>query len=103
MPRLEDIKNGNFVVTDRTSLSHNGQVYRGKKQINELVDRVLPDSEGANDSKANKAARKLSKADAKKRDDQQAAASPAPTKGGNKPAAAATPPAEAPGDTTDAK
>lgn len=103
MPRLEDIKSGDFVVTDRTSLSHNGQVYRGKKQINELVARVLPDSEGANDSKANKAARKLSKTEAKKRDDQRAAASPAPTAGANKPSAAATPPATTPGDATSSK
>lgn len=103
MPRLEDIKNGNFEVTDRTSLSHNGQVYRGKKAINELVARVLPDSEGANDSKANKAARKLSKAEAKKRDDNRAAASPAPSANANKPSDAATPPAEAPAQPASSK
>lgn len=95
MPRLEDIKNGSFVVTERTSLSHNGQVYRGKKAINELVARVLPESEGADDSKSNKAARKLSKSEQRRQDAQRQAASPAPTPGGNKPAAAATPPAEA--------
>lgn len=95
MPRLEDIKNGNFEVTERTSLSHNGQVYRGKKAINELVARVLPDeSEQDNDSKANKAAKRLNKTETAKRDKQRADASPAPAAGANKPSDAATPPAD---------
>lgn len=94
MPRLEDIKNGNFEVTDRTSISHNGQVYRGKKAINELVERVLPaESEGKNDSKANKAARKLSKSEQRRHDSQRAGASVATAKNAE-PSAAATPPSE---------
>lgn len=40
--KLQDIRDGKIVVTGQTSITHNGTVYRGKKQIAELIDRVLP-------------------------------------------------------------
>lgn len=45
--RLQDIKDGKIKINDTTSISYGGQVYRGKKAINDLVDRVLPVGEDA--------------------------------------------------------
>lgn len=45
--RLQDIKDGKVKVTNLTSITYNGSVYRGKKEIMALVDRVLPLDEDA--------------------------------------------------------
>lgn len=88
---LIDIKDGKVKITARTSISHNGQVYRGVDEINELVKRVLPDeSEQANDT-ATKAAKKLTKSQQRRHDAQRAAASPAPQAGRTEPSAATEP------------
>lgn len=45
--RLQDIKDGKVKITSSTSVAHNGTIYRGKKAIMELVERVLPATEPA--------------------------------------------------------
>lgn len=47
--RLQDIKDGKVTITEHTSITHNGQVYRGLKAINQLVDNQTPISQPQNE------------------------------------------------------
>lgn len=42
MPRLEDYRDGSAPLTDQTTISYNGEIYRGRKAILALADRILP-------------------------------------------------------------
>lgn len=42
MPRLEDYRDGSAPLTDQTTISYNGEIYRGRKAILGLADRILP-------------------------------------------------------------
>lgn len=42
MPRLEDYRDGSAPLNNHTTISYNGEIYRGKEAILALADRVLP-------------------------------------------------------------
>lgn len=42
MPSLQDFRDGKADLNAMTTITYNGQIYRGKKAILELADRVLP-------------------------------------------------------------
>lgn len=55
--RLQDIKDGKVQISNTTSISFNGQTYRGKAAINDLIAKQLPQAEpkieGQNDAGQN--------------------------------------------------
>lgn len=52
--RLQDIKDGKVKLTNTTAITFNGQTYRGKAAITDLLNKQLPTAEpkveGANDA-----------------------------------------------------
>lgn len=42
MPRLQDYQDGTAPLTESTTISYNGEIYRGRKAILALADRILP-------------------------------------------------------------
>jgi len=45
--KLQDVKDGKIKVTENTAIHYNGNVYRGVRQINALIERIFPDMESS--------------------------------------------------------
>ena len=42
MPSLQDYRDGSAPLNNQTTISYNGEIYRGRKAILALADRILP-------------------------------------------------------------